>query len=130
MVVELQGHKFAATDSGAPMLCSLLCSMQGRHTHINFCHAGSAIQCTHPDVCHIMTEIQPNPGQAKDWVTHKLHWQCLGMYILSFTVCMLTRHHQFQRCLKVGFHQSSLIDGNCFLQIPIHRLSRWILPSG
>jgi hypothetical protein len=83
-VVELQGHKFAAADGGAPMLCSLVCTAQGRHTHIGFCRALSAQECTDPDVSHIMTAIQPNSAQPKDWVTHKLHWQRLGMRLPSF----------------------------------------------
>jgi hypothetical protein len=92
-IIELQGHKFAATDGGAPMLCSLFCSAQGRHTHIDFCRALSAQDCNDPDVSHIMAEIQPNPGQAKDWVTHKLHWQRLGMCILLFIIAHINMEH-------------------------------------
>jgi hypothetical protein len=79
-VVELQGHKFAAADGGAPMLCSLFCTAQGRHAHIDYCRALSARECGDPEVSHITAAIRPNPARAKDWVTHELHWQRLGMF--------------------------------------------------
>ena len=88
-VIELQGHKFATTDTGAPMLCSLFCTAQGRHTHIDFCRALSAGECGDPEVSHITVPIQPNPERAKDWVTHALHWQRLGMCVLSFVYYIL-----------------------------------------
>jgi hypothetical protein len=82
--VELQGHKFATTDIGAPMLCSMFCTAQGRHAHIDFCRALSAEECRDPEVSHITADIRPEPQQAKDWVTHKLHWQRLGMCLPPF----------------------------------------------
>ena len=102
-VIELQGHKFATTDTGAPMLCSLFCTAQGRHTHIDFCRALSAGECRDPEVSHITVPIQPNPEKAKDWVTHELHWQRLGMCVPSFGYYILMLNtHRFQRYFSLN----------------------------
>jgi hypothetical protein len=103
--IELQGHKFAARDTGGPMLCSMLCSAQGRHVHIDFCRSLSPRDCRNPEILHITTAIRPMPKKSKDWITHKLHWQRLGMCSWSFHSIMLT---QALSGFKGDFHDSSL----------------------
>jgi hypothetical protein len=87
-IIQLQGHKFAARDTGGPMLCSMFCAAQGRHPHIDFCRSLS----------HITKAIQPVPEKPKDWITHKLHWQRLGVCISTLTLFILTSSAgRFQR---------------------------------
>ena len=77
---EVQGHKFAIGDSGAPMLCSMFCRELGRrHTHVDFCRSND-ISCTDPAVEHITQRMEPRPGVAKDWITHSLYWARSGKY--------------------------------------------------
>jgi len=77
-VREIQGRKFSAGDSGAPMLCSMVCKELGRHAHIAFCRSSSARDCTHREVQHITKRMGPDPSKAKDWITHSLHWARSG----------------------------------------------------
>lgn len=78
-VVEIQGRKFSSGDSGAPMLCSMVCKELGRHAHVSFCRSSSARECTHRDVQHITKRMGPEPSKPKDWITHALHWARSGM---------------------------------------------------
>ena len=75
--IELGGRKFAANDDGAPMLCNLVCTSMGRHVHIDDCRGDPHDQ----EVIHINERIVPNPDQAKDWITHGLHWRRMGEFI-------------------------------------------------
>ncbi|KAF8270132.1 hypothetical protein EI94DRAFT_1572312 [Lactarius quietus] len=70
--IELGGRKFAANDDGAPMLCNLVCTSMGRHVHIDDCRGNPH---DNSEVLHINERIVPNPDQAKDWITHGLHWR-------------------------------------------------------
>jgi hypothetical protein len=75
---EIQGRKFSSGDSGAPMLCSMVCKELGRHTHLDFCRSSSAADCIHRDVEHITERMGPNPSKPKDWITHALYWARSG----------------------------------------------------
>ncbi|KDQ16740.1 hypothetical protein BOTBODRAFT_53828 [Botryobasidium botryosum FD-172 SS1] len=72
--VEVQGHKYAAGDSGAPMLCSLFCRDMGRHAHISPCRSSGSGVCSQPEVEHIDTPMAPDPDMPKDWISHRLFW--------------------------------------------------------
>ncbi|EJD00191.1 uncharacterized protein FOMMEDRAFT_112544 [Fomitiporia mediterranea MF3/22] len=76
--LEIDGHKFGTNDDGAPMLCNLVCSSMGRHTHIDYCRAADPGTCNAPELDHIKMRIEPNPETSKDWVSHKLYWRRLG----------------------------------------------------
>ncbi|KAI0058500.1 hypothetical protein BV25DRAFT_1964893 [Artomyces pyxidatus] len=76
--LELDGHKFSSNDEGAPMMCNIVCSSMGRHTHIDYCRAQDGAPCDGPDVQHIKTKLTPNPDRAKDNITHSLHWRRMG----------------------------------------------------
>ncbi|CAE6410576.1 unnamed protein product [Rhizoctonia solani] len=74
---ELNGRNFGIGDEGAPMLCHLVCSAQGRHAHIDFCRE--------PDNCrggaeleHINERMHPEPHRPKDWISHRLTWARSG----------------------------------------------------
>lgn len=73
---ELQGHKYATGDSGVTMLCSLVCSMLGRHVHIDPCRSGNDESCSGAGVEHIHGFDE---GNGKDWITHELLWARSGM---------------------------------------------------
>ena len=77
-VLEVDGRRFGASDDGAPMLCNLVCSNMGRHVHIDYCRSQNPNACSTAETVHIMTRMDPNPDQPKDWVTHNLHWRRLG----------------------------------------------------
>ncbi|PCH41519.1 hypothetical protein WOLCODRAFT_163166 [Wolfiporia cocos MD-104 SS10] len=76
--VELDGRKFATSDEGAPMLCSLFCRSMGRHLHIDWCRTDPGDVCSGPDHEHIKTRMQPHPQREKDWVNHSLYWRRTG----------------------------------------------------
>ncbi|KAF8607195.1 hypothetical protein BDV93DRAFT_488167 [Ceratobasidium sp. AG-I] len=75
-IYELQGRKFGTGDEGGPMLCHLVCADQGRHAHIDYCRDPD--NCSEPECEHITERMQPNPGQAKDWISHNLKWARSG----------------------------------------------------
>jgi len=75
---EVNGHKFATNDDGAPMMCNLYCADLGRHVHVDYCRSQDPATCRGPEIQHISTRVQPNPERAKDWVTHNLHWKRMG----------------------------------------------------
>lgn len=85
-ILELDGHKFGSSDDGAPMLCNLVCSSMGRHTHIDYCRAQDVPSCNAPETDHIHRRVEPNPERAKDWITHKLYWRRLGACI-EYYIC-------------------------------------------
>jgi hypothetical protein len=80
--VEIQGHKFSAGDSGAPMLCASVCKELGRHTHVDFCRTPHGQPCVGDGIEHIYKPMDPEPHRAKDYVTHALHWARTGTIIL------------------------------------------------
>jgi hypothetical protein len=75
---EVNGHKFATEDDGAPMMCNLYCADLGRHVHVDYCRSGDAAPCSGAEIQHISTRVRPNPEKPKDWITHNLHWKRMG----------------------------------------------------
>lgn len=77
---EFQEHKYGAGDHGSTVLCSLLCSHQGRHAHVDYCRRGndSTSACGGDEHQHIETKIRPNPNLSKDWISHRLYWARSG----------------------------------------------------
>ncbi|KIM22922.1 hypothetical protein M408DRAFT_331422 [Serendipita vermifera MAFF 305830] len=73
-ILEVQGRKYATGDSGAPMLCSLLCETLGRHVHVDSCRPDEDGSCVGAELEHVK---RPG-GRAKDWITHRLFWARSG----------------------------------------------------
>jgi hypothetical protein len=73
--LDLEGRKYATGDSGAPMLCSLLCKTMGRHVHIAPCRAEEDEECQEDGVEHI---VHLNAREPHDWITHRLFWARSG----------------------------------------------------
>jgi len=88
--LEVNGHKFATNDDGAPMMCNLYCTDLGRHVHIEYCRSENPASCSGAEIRHISIRVQPNPEKAKDWITHNLHWKRMGaspsFHSLSFSL--------------------------------------------
>ncbi|KIO19084.1 hypothetical protein M407DRAFT_44020, partial [Tulasnella calospora MUT 4182] len=72
-VVEVQGRKFAAQETGAPQLCSSICRNLGRHAHIDYCRSGKG-ECREAESEHITTRMLPNLDRPKDWISHREFW--------------------------------------------------------
>jgi hypothetical protein len=47
----------------------------GRHVHVDYCRGDPH---DNPEVQHINERMDPNPDQAKDWITHGLYWRRMG----------------------------------------------------
>lgn len=47
----------------------------GRHVHVDICRGPDS---HNPETQHITKRISPNDDQAKDWITHALHWHRMG----------------------------------------------------
>ncbi|KAF8306077.1 hypothetical protein DL93DRAFT_2172249 [Clavulina sp. PMI_390] len=77
-VREIQGRKFSSGDSGAPMLCSMVCKELGRHAHIAYCRSSNPRACSDREIQHITKRMAPEPHRAKDWITHNLYWARAG----------------------------------------------------
>jgi hypothetical protein len=69
--LELDGRQYATGDSGAPMLCSLLCKTMGRHVHVADCRAENPGECQEDGVEHIWRR---GAEKDQDWITHRLFW--------------------------------------------------------
>jgi hypothetical protein len=76
--VELEGRKFASNDEGGPMLCNMVCKSMGRHVHVDICRGSDS---HNSETQHITKRIAPDPDQAKDWITHTLHWRRMGRFV-------------------------------------------------
>ena len=87
--LEVNGHKFATNDDGAPMMCNLYCADLGRHVHIDYCRSENPASCSGAEIQHISTRVQPSPEKPKDWITHNLHWKRMGM-LPSFSLSYST----------------------------------------
>ena len=79
--LELGGRKFSSNDEGAPMMCNIVCSSMGRHIHVDYCRADGNERCDAADseVQHINNRIVPEPDKPKDAITHRRHWQRMGL---------------------------------------------------
>lgn len=80
-VYEIQGRKFGSGDHGTPMLCNLVCAAQGRHAHIDYCEEADANDCNNAESEHITERMNPNPDQAKDWISHGAYWARSGRIV-------------------------------------------------
>ena len=77
--INVDGHKYGSGDSGAPMLCSLVCQSMSRHVHIADCVAGEHGQCAGgAEVEHIATARRGGIKAPTDWVSHNLYWKKSG----------------------------------------------------
>ncbi|KIM24947.1 hypothetical protein M408DRAFT_331430 [Serendipita vermifera MAFF 305830] len=75
--LELQGRKYATGDSGAPMLCSMICKTLGRHVHIDRCRLDGAENCVGgAEIEHV--QRQRGTTLSHDWITHRLFWARSG----------------------------------------------------
>jgi len=75
---EVNGHKFATDDDGAPMMCNNYCTDLGRHVHVDYCRSENPASCSGAEIQHLSTRVRPNPEKPKDWITHSLHWKRMG----------------------------------------------------
>lgn len=70
--VEVEGRKYAAGDSGAPMLCSHVCKSLGRHIHIDKCRSADDGVCGGgPGIQHI---DDPDSNEREDLISHRVFW--------------------------------------------------------
>ena len=76
--MELNGHRFDTNDSGAPMMCNLICKSMRRRSHLDYCRTDPQQQCSGPDHEHIKTRLVANPDKPKDWISHNLYWRRSG----------------------------------------------------
>ncbi|KIK82025.1 hypothetical protein PAXRUDRAFT_832450 [Paxillus rubicundulus Ve08.2h10] len=77
--LEVEGRRFSCNDTGAPMMCNIVCQAMGRHAHISPCRAPDLAACEGDDqIQHIHRKLHPNPDDAKDFVTHGLFWRRTG----------------------------------------------------
>jgi len=76
---ELNGRRFASGDSGAPMICSMVCNQMGRgHLHIDTCRIDTLGNCAGGDgVRHI--EETNDPQKRLDWIVHDKFWERSGL---------------------------------------------------
>ena len=81
-VREVQGRRFSSGDSGAPMLCSIVCGQLGRHVHVDFCRTPSGNVCCDTQIEHIGVPMSPDITRPKDWITHALYWGRTGESLL------------------------------------------------
>ncbi|KIM26074.1 hypothetical protein M408DRAFT_199760 [Serendipita vermifera MAFF 305830] len=76
----ISGRRYATGDNGVTMLCSVVCSELGRHSHRAPCKALMGHCSSSGDVEHILNE--PPTGRATsgfDWISHKLFWERSGL---------------------------------------------------
>ena len=75
--VEIGGRKYAPGDSGAPMLCSLVCKSLGRHIHGDTCQStdGDGICGGGPGIQHI---YDPDGNEHEDLISHRVFWERSG----------------------------------------------------
>jgi len=77
-MVEVGGHKFAANETGAPMLCGSVCQSQGPHVHLDYCCAATAGECIGKGIEHLSMRISPDVDRPKDAVSHAVFWKRTG----------------------------------------------------
>jgi len=94
-IVELDGHMYSSNDEGAPVMCNSVCSLLGRHVHIDYCRTEGGGRCdgAEPEAQHINERITPNPNKPKDAITHSLHWSRTGTSATLVMRQLGLRHH-------------------------------------
>ena len=101
--LEVNGHKFATDDDGAPMMCNLYCADLGRHVHVDYCRSENPVSCSGAEIQHISTRVRPNPEKPKDWITHGLHWRRMGTSCgFSLLPFPLTSRQGSKACQRSG----------------------------
>ena len=75
--VEVDGRRYAAGGSGAPVLCSLVCKSLGRHVHVDTCrYANDDGFCGGgPGIQHIN---YPDGNKREDLISHRVFWERSG----------------------------------------------------
>jgi hypothetical protein len=81
--LDLDGRRYASGDSGAPMLCSLLCKTMGRHVHVAGCRAEDPEQCFGEGIEHVQRNEGAEAQEELDWITHRLFWARSGEYHIT-----------------------------------------------
>lgn len=77
--IHVEGRRYAAGDSGAPLMCSQVCKSLGRHIHIDTCRSGEAGECGGGLG---FQHIPNSTGRTQeDLVTHRVFWQRSGWYL-------------------------------------------------
>jgi hypothetical protein len=119
--LELGGHKFSSNDKGAPVMCNLVCSSMGRHTHIDFCCTDPEEPCEAAASQHMDLRIIPEPDRPKDAVTHSLYWKRTGSSraIVSRSILTLI-YFIYWQVSKVTFRSNLLIYALRLPTRPIH----------
>ena len=76
-IVEIEGRKYASGDSGAPMLCSLVCKSLGRHIHDDTCRSADddGVCSGGPGIQHIS---EPDGDEHEDLISHRVFWERSG----------------------------------------------------
>lgn len=85
------------------MMCSLVCSSQGRHVHVGYCRAGVDGTCDDAEVQHLTGRVFPNPDRPKDCITHGLYWRRTGASCFQFRAYPF---HDASQASKVIFSRS------------------------
>lgn len=76
---ELNGHRFASGDSGAPMICSMVCNQMGRgHLHIDTCRIDTSGDCAGGDGVRHIQETD-DMDRRLDWIVHDKFWERSGL---------------------------------------------------
>lgn len=97
--VEVDGHKYGSDDDGAPMMCNLVCANMGRHAHLDYCRTPAGQKCSSTELQHVdgTTRFNPNPDQAKDWISHSLFWRRSGrLWQVPLVARCLLRFYRIQ----------------------------------
>lgn len=69
------------------MLCSLVCTQQGRHAHVDYCRDPEG--CGGPDHQHMTERLLPRPELPKDWISHGLYWARSGTLTFNSVYCIV-----------------------------------------
>jgi hypothetical protein len=96
---ELNGRQFASGDSGAPMICSMVCNQMGRgHLHIDTCRTDTLGNCGGGDGVRHINETN-DMDKRMDWIVHDKFWERSGLShaprrsFLSLTLLYDPRFH-------------------------------------
>ncbi|CAG8553477.1 11111_t:CDS:10 [Acaulospora morrowiae] len=72
--------KLQISDQYLPVLCNLYCKEIGRHLHVDYCkdEGTCKLNTNNPYIKHVEDQFDPNPQQAKDFISHHLFWERSG----------------------------------------------------
>ena len=127
-------YDFPIRDSGnegSPMMCNLVCSSIGRHTHISNCRAVDGDSCSGADVQHINKRLTPDQDKPKDAITHRLYWRRMGARIVLLSSLYINLN-DISRLQRLRTHLISFNKLNTEVHDQTHILatSRQILKNG